>query len=1101
MTPRRDETSTSKLPALKVLLSLGWQYLTPDETLAARGGRTSEVLLVNLLAEWLRQNNQVDYRGSSEPFSEANIATAIDALREETGDVLSVTNERLTDLVILGKGLKQTVQGAAKSFQLRYIDWDTADLSGQADRNVYHVTEEYRVARPGRDDHFVPDLVLFVNGIPLGVIECKKGDPRPGGDPAVKQGITQQIRNQKPDGIPKLYRTAQVLGAVSPAGLIEGSDDDRKAPARYGTVGTPEVFWAAWREDDGRDKRIPGAEIERIVNTPLPAAVRDKLLANCPAAVRNDFERAEREGRLVTEQDRMLVGVFSRHRLLSLIRRYMLFDQGTKKVARYQQFFCVEKIRERIRRRDADGSRRGGVVWHTQGSGKSLTMVMLAKAIALDRRLGLLPEARAEKILLVTDRIDLDDQIYKTFIHCGMQPEQAGSGADLASLLSDPESRVIATTIGKFEAAVNKHGTRIENADIYVLVDEGHRTQFGISHANMRRAIPNACYIGFTGTPIAKKHRSTVERFGGLIDAYTLQDAEHDEVVVPLVYEGRHVTKDVDQKEIDDWFDQYTEGLTQDQKDALKKRFSSADSLMQAEPVIRRIARDVSEHFRGFLKNTGLRAQLVAPSKSAAILYRQALEEIGRGQPDAVRSEVLISAPDDREGDEDPYGENSDIVNRFWKNVLERFGNEKHYNDSLIGAFKNGDTRDPHSSDPEILIVVHKLLTGFDAPPNTVLYLGRRVKEHNLLQAIARVNRLYPGKERGYIMDYRGVLEDLDEAFQMYARDEDDPDADVLGFVSPLKNVSEIWSELPQCRSALLDLFKPLGDTRDFEEYAQFLTGTDEESELRRVDFYERFSAFARVLDVALASAGFHEQTPPKKIAKYREELKFFTELRRQVRLRSAETIPYSEYEPKIRALLDRHVRTSGIEEITGKIDLQDREQVAAALEAVGSASSKAELIAANVQRVLDERVQHEDPESYRRFSAMLRDTIEKMRQEWLSAADALVQVDQVRAEVLQPTSQDVPAALQGHRFAEVLFRNLRDRLDGAAESAAARLGQQLGDLAIVNWRQNEDQQKRMRQVIDDTLLELGEEHALGLTFEQIDGLVDEIMDRARALL
>lgn len=1097
--PRTDEDSVSKLPALKILIGLGWTYLTPAEAMEARGGRTSEVLLVTVLTAWLRRNNVAGYGDKTEPISEANVQAAIDALREDTGDPLIVTNEKLTDLLVLGKGMKQTVRGEGKSFQLRYIDWEGTEKDGRG-ANVFHVAEEFGVARTGGAGDLVPDLVLFVNGIPLAVIECKKRDDdasarRPYADVAIQQSL----RNQKPDGIPRLFRTVQLLGAVSPQAAPEHvtleDAEATKSPARYATVGTPLTFWAGWRERGGVEaERSFERDVSRRVNTPLDAPMRTRMLADRRRSVVAAFEALEREPRAVTDQDRLLAAVFTPARVLILTRRYSLFDAGEKKVARYQQYFCVETIRQRIRDRDAEGARRGGVVWHTQGSGKSLTMVMLAKAIALDRRAGLLPGARAEKIVLVTDRIDLDDQIYKTFTQCGLSPQQAGSGSRLAELLKDSESKVVATTIGKFEAAVNKHGLKIDDPDVYVLVDEGHRTQFGISHANMRRALPRACYIGFTGTPISRAQRSTVERFGGLIDRYALEDAEADGVVVPLRYEGRNVRKEVDKQEIDDWFEKYTQGLSKDQKQGLKRRFSSEDTVMQAEPVIRRIARDISEHFKGFLKHTGLKAQLVAPSKSAAILYKQVLDEIGE-----VRSEVLISQPDDREGDEDLYGENSDIVVRFWRGMMQRFGTPEQYDKRLINAFKNGDTSDPQSTDPEIMIVVHKLLTGFDAPANTVLYLARRVKEHNLLQAIARVNRVHPGKERGLVLDYRGVLTDLHKAFAMYAVDPDDPEASALGHIPPMRDVEEVWRELPQRRSALLDLFKPLGQTGDFEAYARHLTGPG--SEERRTDFYDRFAAFARVLDVALSSATFQEKTPARTVRQYQEDLRFFSELRRQVRLRSAEVLDYSQYEPKIRALLNRHLITSGVEQMTGRIDLYDRDQRAAALEAAGTDSSKAEVIAANVSRVLEERVKFQDPELYRRFSDLLRETIEKMRNEWLSAADALVAVEGVEQQVLRPTADDVPQQLRGRRLAEVLFRNLRGRLNGATESVADRIDREVNALAIVNWKDNEDQKKMMRQAIDDAIMDANTERDLGLTFEQVDGMIDEIMDRARANL
>ena len=399
------------------------------------------------------------------------------------------------------------------------------------------MTEEYAVDRAGSDRTLRPDLVLFVNGIPLAVIECKRGELGTGKPAPVVQAIEQHIRNQKDDGIPKLYRYAQILGAVSPAGVPAGVvateeyESEAQLPARYATVGTPRKFWASWRErpDPGGEYELPEKKIERLVNTPLNPVDRDRLLAARTADLRADFLAAEAEGRLVTEQDRLLAGVFSPQRLMRLSHRYLVFDAGVKKIARYQQYFCVERIIERIRALGEDGMRRGGVVWHTQGSGKSLTMVMLAKAIAMERHAGRIKGAEAgERIVLVTDRIDLDDQIYRTFKHCGLKPEQAGTGSELVSLLADPAAKVITTVIDKFAAAIGKESLRIEDPNIFVLVDEGHRTQFGIRHSTMRRVLPNACYIGFTGTPVRRKDRSTVEKFGGMIDTYTIKQAEAD---------------------------------------------------------------------------------------------------------------------------------------------------------------------------------------------------------------------------------------------------------------------------------------------------------------------------------------------------------------------------------------------------------------------------------------------------------------------------------------------------------------------------------------------------------------------------------------------
>ncbi len=1103
--PRTDEDATSVAPALRLLVAMGWKYISPAEALALRGGRRSEVLLYGMLEHWLREHNRIEYRGSVEPFSEGNIAAAVAALRDEPDDGLVRTNERLYDLLVLGKAMKQSVRGDTKSFQLRYVDWVNPA------NNLFHVTEEFAVERTGMKETYRPDLVLFVNGIPFGVIECKRADLGPNAKAPVMQAISQQIRNQKEDGIPKLYRYAQVLGAVSAAGVPADIDEsseyafEARMPARYATVGTPLRFWAHWREAPR------GAEETTIADTTIrawldPTGARaddsglpgDARIAARLTAGHTGTATAERD---ITAQDRLLAGVFSPDRLLLLAHRYMVFDGGVKKIARYQQFFCVEKLLRRIRRIDQTGTRRGGVVWHTQGSGKSLTMVMLAKAIAHGLAHseashatpnGRLEMGRNPRIVLVTDRVDLDEQIYRTFSHCGLTVTQARTGAELVQLLRDTSAKIITTVINKFEAAMGKERVTIDDPDIFVLVDEGHRTQFGIRHAAMRRVLPNACYIGFTGTPVSKAEQSTVSKFGGMVDTYTLAEAESDRSVLPLVYEGRHVEKDIRQDEIDDWFETYTASLPPERRSELQARVSTKSQVMQADQVIRRIARDISDHYAQFLKGTGLKGQLVAPSKRAALRYKHWLDDLGR-----VRSEVLISAPDDRESEEDIYAPNQDAVIRFWKSTMERHGTEAAYNKAVISAFKDGDTTDPESDDPEIIIVVDKLLTGFDAPQNTVLYLTRSLRDHGLLQAIARVNRLAPGKERGVILDYYGVLEHLDEALATYARSPDDPAADELGFVEGVANIESAWRDLAERHHALWDTFKELGNSRDREAFERHLA-----DEARRLRFYERFTAFARTLDLALASARFLEETPEPAVRRYRADLKFFAELRRSARIRYAEVVDFSEYEPKIRRLLDEYIAAHGVDSITGQIDLTDQGQRAAALAAAGSETSKAETIASNVERVLNGRIRHEDPALYRRLSARLQEVIEQMRAGWLAAAAAVARVEEIEVEVVRPTGMDVPEALRDSRIAPVLYRNLHETLGERTASASQTMSEILEEMAShVNWHDDIDRQKRAQQELDDFLFDLNEREGMGLSIETIDAVIANALERARAIL
>lgn len=610
-----------------------------------------------------------------------------------------------------------------------------------------------------------PDVVLFVNGVPLCVIECKSptlaGEEHP-----VAQAISQMIRNQKDDGgIPRLFIFSQLLVAVA------------KNEAKYATCGTAAKFWAVWkeREDDAR-------QVEAAVRNPLATDVKAALFTGPFRYLREACDAMESAGgRDVTEQDRAIYALCRPGRLMELALRYTVFDGGEKKIARYQQYFTVKEIINRIRERDEKGRRRGGVVWHTQGSGKSLTMVMLAENIAME-------ETGDYKIVLVTDRVELDDQIYKTFAHCGAEVKAAVTGSHLGELLQDNKRRIITTIINKFEAIAGRGGVRSDDPNTFVLVDEAQRGQYGPMHAGMKRVLPNACFIGFTGTPVMKKERSTVNTFGGIIPPpYTINQAVEDKAVVPLLYEGRHVEQTVNAGSIDQWFERVTDGLNDKQKADLKRKFARTDQLNKAEQKVMRIAYDISQHFRDTWKGTPFKAQLVTPGKTTALLYKKYLDEFGM-----VTSAVLISGPDDREGEEDPAVPTADAVKQFWKQMMERYGSDKEYDKQVRDAFK-------HADEPEIIIVVDKLLVGFDAPRNTVLYLTRKLEDYMLLQTIARVNRLHEGKEFGYIIDYRGVLGELDTAMALYksleeydAKDLDGTlvDVDAQAVVRPRANAS-----------------------------------------------------------------------------------------------------------------------------------------------------------------------------------------------------------------------------------------------------------------------------------------------------------------------
>ena len=1057
--PSFQEEFISQLPAIALLQKLGYEYLSPEKAVEARGGRLGSVLLDKILTEQLRRQNTILFRGRTYPFSEGNILAAVQALKDIVDDGLLPTNEKAYDLLCMGKSLQQSVEGDTKSFQLNYIDWE------HPENNAYHVTEEFVVERSGSQETRRPDIVLFVNGIPLVVIECKRPDMK---DP-IGQAISQHIRNQQQDQIPRLFFYAQLLLAIS------------KNEAKYATVGTPAKFWSMWKENFSESDE---ADLKKKVSLPLSEGQIDRILAT------KEFWGRERESygsieRQVTPQDEALYALCRRERLLELIFRFMLFDGGEKKIARHQQYFCVNKILDRVQETQHDGTRQGGVVWHTQGSGKSLTMVMLAEALALERSII------DFKIILVTDRVDLDDQIYKTFHHCGTQPIQAKTGRHLEQLLKDDKARIITTVIDKFELAVSKAGVRNEHPDIFVLVDESHRGQFGELHAKMRQALPNACFIGFTGTPVMKKDKSTIDRFGGLIDAYTLEQAVQDKAVVPLLYEGRHVDQKVDSEALDDWFERITARLSDEQKSDLKKKFSSSDQLNKAEQKVMRIAWDVSEHFRDNWHHTPYKAQLVAQDKATALLYKRFFDEF-----DMVSSEVLISGPDDREGEEDVHEESKDVVKVFWKKMMARYGSDKEYNRQIISAFKQAE-------EPEIIIVVDKLLTGFDAPPNTVLYLTRRLKSHALLQAIARVNRLFDGKDFGYIIDYRGVLQNLDEAFDLYGQLAEFEREGIDDLASAITDVSAESRKLRQRYSDLWDLFKTIQNRQDEEEYEQLLA-----DEGLRDRFYERLSAFSRTLGVALSSAGFLDVTPEKKIDSYKSDLRFFMRLRSSVSRRYAEVVDFKEYEPRIQKLVNQYVGTGEVERITDLVDIFNADAFAKEVDRLASAASKADTIAFRTKRTIRDLMQ-QDPAFYSRFSKLLEDAIRAFREQRLSDAEYLRKVEQIAERVRNRTGDDIPASLAHRDVAKAFFGVLQKMFAARADQAAnardisATVSLSIDDIVqehrIVHWTRNTDVQNRMKLAIEDYLFELMERENLELSFKEIDRILESVLDIARA--
>lgn len=1063
--PSFIEDHISQIPALQLLMKLGYRYLTPEEALEARGNRSSNVLLETILKKQLQAINKIEYRGKEFPFSEANVNTAILALRDlPLQDGYMAANQAFYDLVTLGKSVEQNVLGDKKSFSFKYIDWDNPE------NNVYHVTEEYSVLRSERTDTYRPDVILFINGIPMVVIECKS----PKIKHPIDQSIEQHLRNQQEDGIRSLYYYSNLV-----VGLAVNE-------ARYATTATSKEFWSVWKEQfrNKQEEQAYTQTLQQHKNAPLPDNDRTVLFRERFRYVLQYFNQLEQEDLTITEQDKLLYNICRKERLLDLMYHFILFDDGIKKITRYQQYFAVKWTLERISKVQPDGKRQGGVIWHTQGSGKSLTMVILAQLIAMH------PDIKNPKIVLVTDRVDLDDQITETFKKCGKPVMNAATGEKLVELLETNSDAIITTIINKFQSAVTRSKETFNSNNIFVLVDESHRTQYGTFNVKMQKVFPQACYIAFTGTPLLKKDKSTAAKFGGIIPGtvYTISNAVEDKAVVPLLYEGRHNIMQVNEKPLDTFFDRVSEPLTEYGKAALKRKFSSRNKIVQSLSFIENTAWDIVKHFTDNIQGTGFKGQLVAPNKLSAIRYREIFKEIGR-----VSVELLISPPDDREGEEDAFEESDDKVKAFYKAMMDKYGNQEKYEKAVINSFKKQDQ-------PEIIIVVDKLLTGFDAPRNQVLYLTRNLREHTLLQAIARVNRLYPGKDYGYIIDYYGNLENLDDALHTYAGLEEYDPEELIG---TLTNIAKEIEKLPQAHSELWDIFKEVKNKYDEPAYEELLS-----DEAKRHSFYDKLSAYVRILKLALSSLEFNNNTPEKQIQKYKKDAEFFLALRVSVKRRFMDEADHKDYEAQVQKLIDKHITSDGeVLRITDLVNIFDKEERQAELEKITGKAAKADHIASRTIKAINIRM-NEDPVYYKRLSEMIKKTIEDYHQQRIDEAEYLAKAKDFENTFFNGRRDNVPSIIKDNPTAIAFFNltseEFKDGLNTKANKLeiAAEIAAGIDDITkanvfdnghpVIDWQKNDDIKGKMRIGIDDLLFETKAKYDLDISFDHIDQLIEE---------
>jgi type I restriction enzyme R subunit len=926
---------------IELLKSMGYIFISQEENISLRDGKLGEVILKDILVKQLQEINSFEYKGITYPFSSKNIAKAISDLDESLNEGLMTANAKISDQLILGNSYQEElIDGVKKSFSFKYIDFSNPL------NNVYHFTEEFTVSRATLNETEKtrrPDIVLFINGIPICVVELKKSSID------TEQGISQMIRNQQKGEIEQLFKYVQLT--------LAGNNHS----AKYATTGTPKKFYATWEEDVKE-------ELEKLIKDRMPSKL-----------------------------DSTIYSLFRKDRILQLLHSFIIFDNKIKKVARYQQFFAIGEIVKKIEKLDNTGRRGGGLIWHTQGSGKSLTMVMLTRVIKR--------EILNSKVIVVTDRKDLDRQIHSTFRNSEIEAQRAKNGRHLISLLQSGKT-IITTLIHKFEM-VSKEKVILDDPNIFILVDESHRTQGGNLNRAMKKVFPNSCYLGFTGTPLMKKEKSTISKFGGLLHKYTIDQAVKDGAVLPLLYEGRLVEQWVsDEKGLQRRFDIIARDLNEEQKRDLARKWVKFQKIASSEQRLELIVLDINSHFIKNIKDTGFKAMLATSSKFEAIKYHKLFEELGN-----IKTAFVISPPDTREGYEDIDNDNKTFINEEWQKIIKQYGDEDRYLEKIKDEFIEGE-------ELELLIVVDKLLTGFDAPRATVLYIDKELKEHNLLQAIARVNRLYDGKDFGFIIDYRGLLGNLDKALTSYSSLDGFDEEDLLGAVVDIKN--EI-AKLKTFYSYLEDLFKDIKNKNDQESYEVFLSDVD-----KRKQFYEFLSNYARALKLSLSSDKINEVFTDKEISNYKAKMKFYANLRTSIKIRYHEVVDFGKYEKQMQKLLDTFIGANDVSQLTKLVNIFD-EDFDSEIERIVGDNARADAILSASTAIINERMES-NPAYYEKIAVRIQEILDKYKDGRLSEEEKLKHAKDIRSMLMSENNENknnYPDSIKNNKCAMAFYDNI----------------------------------------------------------------------------
>lgn len=1030
---RLNELEQAENPARDLLVRLGYTFVSREVLAAEREDERGVLLVGRLTAALMRLN---------EWMTEDQAQRVIFNLQHIDATGLA-RNRRIHEYLVYGMPLTVDRGGRQETPTARFFDFDHPE----GGLNEYVVTTQFRVRRGNErgsdrtteDDERVvkPDLVLFINGIPLVVMEAKS--------PTLLEvwkakAVRQLLRYQEagPEwhgtGAPELFDTNLMCVALC------GAD------AAYAAVGAPENAYAQWKSVE-----------------PFTLDTFERRLGVPP------------EG-----QARLIAGLLNPPVLLDVLRDFVVFEPErgrlVKKLPRYQQYRAVRHAIARV----LDGrtpSERGGVVWHTQGSGKSLTMLYLAT------KLRRTPSLQNPTIVVVTDRTQLDQQISETFRRGSLlEPERAGNTRDLRALLSTNNGRTVMTTIQKFEDALGGDvGPRaaLNDADnVVVMIDEAHRTQYGRLAAKMRAALPNATFVGFTGTPIDQGfRRTTLGTFGELIDSYTIPQSVEDGATVPIYYEARLPDLHVEGAEtLDRLFDTLFRDEPEETRAEIRRRYANKETIAEAAKRIEAIALDIAEHYRTKVQPNGFKAQVVAPSRAAAVKYAEHLASFG-----------LAAYP---------------IITTSHNDGAEFRHARELDQDQIVSAFTDPD------GEPQILVVVDKLITGFDAPVEQVLYLDRSIREHTLLQAIARVNRRYSRtangvtteKQHGLVVDYHGVSRELEVALAIFDR------GDVQEALTELPEdpgpVIQATADRAEAHFRGLDLNDAWTCVHRFDADVQ----TEGDYKADQYELFDRdYRDFSTLMDRFL---------PEPAALAYLDRLQRLTVIRSYARalfLRERADIDWTAVGAKVKQLLDSRIDAT-VRELMAPVSVldQDFEQKIARLP---HDEARASVMEHAIRAQIKERVA-ENPVFYERLSEALERIIRELRARLIDAAEGCKRLAVLRSQInreeaiaaehgLTPVSFAVYGLLSGDTPRDT-ERGIAEEGEGYAAEFDERLKTVARDIdavlqehrAIVDWRENLDVQREMRRDIKRLLRDTGR-----YAEDELDELVRQVVEVARRRL